>query len=94
MAEHVYLGRPNVPQGFPAALVGEFAAGLVLGWVLGHASVLEKGNGDIGGDVNGVRRVEIARVPCKENMSGAIGLVDEPFAVRRYLIGVWARPGV
>lgn len=94
MAEHIDLGRPDIPQSFPAALVGEFAAGLVLGWVLGHASVLKKGHGDIGCDVDRIRCVKITRVPCEENVSGAKVLPHEPFAVLGHLIGVWTRPGV
>lgn len=47
----------------------------------------EKDNEIIAGDAHGVPRVEIARAPCEENMSGAIVLVDDPFAIR-------ARPGV
>lgn len=94
MAEHIDLGRPDVPQGFPSALVGEFAAGLILSWVLCHASVLEKGHRDTGGDIDGVRRFEIARIPCEENVSGAEVLLDAPFAVGGHFIAVWARPGV
>lgn len=94
VAEHMNLGRPGVLEGFPAALVGELAAGLLLGWVQGHTSMLGKGHGDIDGDADGVRRAEIARVPCEENVSGVKVRLDEPSAVFGNLIGVWAIPRV
>lgn len=61
--------------------------------MLGHAPVLQKDQRDIGGDIDGVRRFEIARVQFEENVPGAEVLLDEPFAVEGHLLGVWARPG-